>query len=105
MAKKAKEKLTLKEIADRLSDEQMAIAAETVQNSVFMEKQLKALRKRIAKEGVDETYQYGSKPTAAMDMYLKIQKQYVINIRFLADLVNAKPADGTGDELLDFLKK
>lgn len=102
MARRRRKPYTLREIIPLLSQEQLIVASETIQNSIFMEEQMKALRDRIAEDGVDEEYQYGTKPTAAMELYLKLQKQYVVNVRFLADLVPQNPKQDN-DELLEFL--
>lgn len=104
MKRKRKKRYTLGEIRKLLTDEQMVVASESITNAEFMEMRLAELRKKIEEEGMDEEYQYGSKPTASMDLYLKISKQYGVTIRYLSDLVSESPKQPEGDELLEFLR-
>lgn len=94
----------LSEIIPLLSEEQLKVASGMIADAEFMQEQLSQLRERIKKEGVDESYQYGSKQTAAMTTYLQVQKQYGTIIRYLTDLIPSNPVKNKNDELLEFLK-
>jgi len=94
----------LSEIIPLLSEEQLKVASGMIADAEFMQEQLAQLRERIKKEGVDESYQYGSKQTAAMTTYLQVQKQYGTIIRYLTDLIPSNPVKNKNDELLEFLK-
>lgn len=104
MGRRKKKVYCLGEILKLLTEEQLNLASEYIENTKFMEAQLAQLRQRISEEGVDEEYQYGSKPTASMDLYLKISKQYGVNIRFLSDMIQESSKPQETDELLDFIR-
>lgn len=95
---------SLEEIIPLLTEEQLNVAGGMIEDALFMQNQLATLRERIKKEGVDESYQYGSKQTAAMTTYLQVQKQYGTIIRYLTDLVPSNATKQKNDELLEFLK-
>lgn len=103
MARKRKMR-GLEEIIPLLSEDQMKVASGMITDALFMEKQLAALREVIERDGVSEQYQYGSKQTAAMVSYLKLQKQYGTVIRYLTDLIPKESGINKGDELLEFLR-
>lgn len=94
----------LEDIVPLLTEDQLKVASGMLKDAVFMEKQLDKLRKQIDEEGVSESYQYGSKQTAAMTSYLQIQKQYGVIVRYLTDLVPSGQKVQNNDELLDFLR-
>jgi len=91
------------DIIPLLNDNQMAVASGMIQDAQFMEDQLAVLRKAVIENGASEQYQYGSKPTAEMETYLKMQKQYGVTIRYLTDLVVQSSKAEQGDELTAFM--
>ena len=102
MAKK-KKVYELNEIIPLLSEDNLKVASGMIEDALFMQEQLKTLRERIKKEGVDESYQYGSKQTAAMTTYLQVQKQYGVIIRYLTDLLPKESKTAASADLLDWV--
>ncbi len=102
MAKK-KKVYELNEIIPLLSEDNLKVASGMIEDALFMQEQLKTLRERIKKEGVDESYQYGSKQTAAMTTYLQVQKQYGVIIRYLTDLLPKDNKTAASADLLDWV--
>lgn len=101
--KKFTKKFKLDEIIPLLSEDSLKVASGMIEDAIFMEEQLKMLRKTIEKEGVSENYQYGSKQTAAMTSYLQIQKQYGTIIRYLTDLIPKESKNSASANLLDWV--
>lgn len=101
--KKFTKKFKLDEIIPLLSEDSLKVASGMIEDAIFMEEQLKMLRKTIEKEGVSENYQYGSKQTAAMTSYLQIQKQYGTIIRYLTDLIPKESKNSASAKLLDWV--
>lgn len=100
----SKKKLyNLSDIIPLLTEDQLKVAGGMIEDAIFMEAQLKKLRKTVKKEGVSENYQYGSKQTAAITSYLQIQKQYGAIIRYLTDLI-PKETVRNDDALLEFIR-
>ena len=102
MAKK-KKVYELNDIIPLLSEDNLKVASGMIEDALFMQEQLKTLRERIKKEGVDESYQYGSKQTAAMTTYLQVQKQYGVIIRYLTDLLPKDNKTAASADLLDWV--
>lgn len=102
MAKK-KKVYELNDIIPLLSEDSLKVASGMIEDALFMQEQLKTLRERIKKEGVDESYQYGSKQTAAMTTYLQVQKQYGVIIRYLTDLLPKDNKTAASADLLDWV--
>lgn len=102
--KKFKKKHKLNDIIPLLSEDNLKVASGMIEDAIFMEEQLKALRKTIEEEGVSENYQYGSKQTAAMTSYLQIQKQYGTIIRYLTDLLPKEARNAASNNLLDWVE-
>ena len=103
--KKFKKKYKLSEIIELLPEDSLKVASGMIEDAIFMEEQLKLLRKTIKAEGVSENYQYGSKQTAAMTSYLQIQKQYGVIIKYLTDLIPKDARGSAQSDLLDFIAK
>lgn len=103
MARSNKIKPTLSQIIPLLSEDSLKVASGMIEDALFMEEQLKVLRKQIEKEGVSEEYQYGSKQTAAMTSYLQIQKQYGTIIRYLTDLMPKSNKTAANTDLLEWV--
>ena len=69
-----------------------------------MAEQLEKLRAEIKETGWTSEYrnsetQYGTKPSAAGEQYIKLQKLYAANIKQLTDLIpkNAETSDAARD--------
>ena len=101
---KSKKKYELNEIIPLLSEDSLKVASGMIEDAIFMQKQLKELRKQIKKEGVSENYQYGSKQTAAMTTYLQVQKQYGVIIKYLTDLLPKSNKTAASEDLLDWVE-
>ena len=101
--KKNAKKYELTEIIPLLSEDSLKVASGMIEDALFMQEQLKLLRKTIEEEGVSENYQYGSKQTAAMTSYLQIQKQYGVIIRYLTDLLPKETKNSGTNEVLEFI--
>lgn len=100
---KLKKEYKLENIIPMLPEEQLNVAHGMIDDALFMEEQLKKLRKQILDDGITEEYQYGSKPTAAMATYLQVQKQYGVIIRFLADLLPKTDKTAANVNLLEWV--
>lgn len=100
---KSKKIYQLEDIIPLLSEDSLKVASGMIEDAIFMQSQLKELRERIKKEGVDESYQYGSKQTAAMTTYLQVQKQYGVIIRYLTDLLPKSDKTAASANLLDWV--
>lgn len=100
---KSKKMYELNEIIPLLSEDNLKVASGMIEDALFMQEQLKALRERIKVEGVDESYQYGSKQTAAMTTYLQVQKQYGTIIRYLTDLLPKSNKTAANADLLEWV--
>jgi len=100
---KSKKMYELNEIIPLLSEDNLKVASGMIVDALFMQEQLKALRERIKVEGVDESYQYGSKQTAAMTTYLQVQKQYGTIIRYLTDLLPKSNKTAANADLLEWV--
>ena len=103
MASSKKKKYALADIVPLLSEDSLKVASGIIEQSLFMEEQLTKLMETIKEEGASENYQYGSKPTASMETFLKMQKSYGVNIRFLADLLPKSNTTAANANLLDWV--
>ena len=100
---KSKKVYKLEDIIPLLSEDSLKVASGMIEDAIFMQNQLRELRKRIQEEGVSENYQYGSKQTAAMTTYLQVQKQYGVIIRYLTDLLPKGSTSAASASLLDWV--
>ena len=114
MTKKArfnakKEQKKLKEIISQLPDELVKITEGLVEDAAFMAEQLEKLRADIEKNGWTSEYrnsetQYGTKPSAAGEQYIKLQKLYAANIKQLTDLIpKNSEVSGAAKDIMEFL--
>lgn len=101
-AKKEQKKLKL--IVSQLPEELEKITEGLVEDAAFMAEQLEKLRAEIKETGWTSEYrnsetQYGTKPSAAGEQYIKLQKLYAANIKQLTDLIpkNAETSDAAKD--------
>ena len=106
-AKKEQKKLKL--IVSQLPEELEKITEGLVEDAAFMAEQLEKLRAEIQETGWTSEYrnsetQYGTKPSAAGEQYIKLQKLYAANIKQLTDLIpkNAE-VSGAAKDIMDFL--
>lgn len=114
MTKKAKfsakkEQKKLKGIVSQLPDELVQITEGLVEDAAFMAEQLEKLRSEIEQNGWTAEYrnsetQYGIKPSAVGEQYIKLQKLYSACIKQLTDLIpkNAE-VSGAAKDIMEFL--
>ena len=101
--RKAKKEYSLEKIIPLLSEDKLNVAHGLIDDALFMEAQLKELRKTINENGCSEKYQYGSKQTAAVTTYLQMQKLYGMVVTKLIDLMPKTDKAPANVSLLDWV--
>lgn len=106
-----KEKKKLENIIKDIPEDKKKLVEGLIADASFMAEQLEVLRDHIAKNGWSESYQNGAnqsgkKTSVEADMYVKVQKAYVVVIKQLTDfLPETAPTakDEAREKLLGFI--
>lgn len=106
-----KEKKKLENIIKGIPEDKKKLVEGLIADASFMAEQLEVLRDHIAVNGWSETYQNGAnqcgkKTSVEADMYVKVQKAYVVVIKQLTDFLpdkNSVQKDDAKEKLLGFI--
>lgn len=90
-----KEKRKLQKIIKNIPEDKKKLVEGLIADASFMAEQLEVLRNHIIEHGWSEAYQNGAnqmgkKTSVEADMYVKVQKSYVVVIKQLTDLLPDK---------------